>query len=93
MRWLAAALLLLYATPAAAGPIRVEIRPDVEPRDPFVVSVTGHYASIHNGNSRHWKDAALRAGTRRFIPLGPVNPLMNMGVSVSVRHPDRIRRH
>jgi hypothetical protein len=93
MRWLVAALALLHAAPAMAGPIRVEIRPETEPRDPFVVSVTGHYASIHNGNSRRWLEAPLRAGPRRFIPLGPVNALLNVGVSVSVGHPDYIAEY
>jgi hypothetical protein len=87
MRWLVALPLLFVAVPAEAGPIRVEIRTDAEARAPFVVSVIGHYADFHLGHSRHWKDVPLRAGRRRFIPLGPVNPLINMGVSVSVQHP------
>jgi hypothetical protein len=82
--------LLLLASAAAAGPIRVEIRPDPEPRDPFVVSVTGHYASFDNGYSRRWKEVPFRAGARGFIPLGPVNPILNMGVSVSVYHPEYV---
>jgi hypothetical protein len=90
MRWLPIALLWLVATPASAGPIRVEIQTAATPRDPFVVSVHGHYADFHNGSSRHWKDSPLRAGTRRFIPLGPVNLLLNMGVSVSVQHPEYV---
>jgi hypothetical protein len=88
MRWLPAiALLLALAPPAAAGPIRVEILPDPLPADPFVVSVYGHYASIHNGTSRRWKEVPFRAGSRQFIPLGPVNVLLNMGVSISIYHP------
>jgi hypothetical protein len=83
-------LLLLLAPAAAGGPIRVEIRPDPEPRDPFVVSVTGHYADFHNGYSRRWKEVPFRAGARGFIALGPVNPILNMGVSVSVYHPEYV---
>ena len=88
MRWLLAiALPLLLASEASAGPIRIEIRPDSETADPFVVSVSGHYADFHNGHSRRWKELPFRAGRRGFIALGPVNPIINMGVSVSIYHP------
>jgi hypothetical protein len=52
------------------------------------VSVIGHYADLHNGHSRHWKDALVRPGRHRTIGLGPVNPLLNMGVSVAAYHPE-----
>jgi hypothetical protein len=85
-----AALGLLVASTAVAGPIWLEIDTDTAPRDPFLVRVSGHYADFHNGHSRHWKDALVRAGGRRIIALGPVNPLLNMGVSVSVYHPEYV---
>jgi hypothetical protein len=89
MRLLAASALgLLVACPAAAGPIRVRIDAEAEPRDPFLVSVVGHYADLHNGHSRHWKEALVRPGRHQTIGLGPVNPLLNMGVSVAAYHPE-----
>jgi hypothetical protein len=87
---IASALGLLLASAAAAGPVRVEIETSAELRDPFLVRVTGHYADFHNGYSRHWKDVLVPAGRRRFIGLGPVNLLLNMGVSVSVYHPEYV---
>jgi hypothetical protein len=92
MRVLAATVLTLaIASPAGAGPIRVGIDVgDAELRDPFLVSVTGHYADLHNGYSRRWKDALVRAGGRHWIGLGPVNLLLNMGVSVSLYHPEYV---
>lgn len=87
---LAPALALALAPPAAAGPVSVEIQAGAPVSEPFLVSVTGHYADLHNGHSRHWKDALVAAGARRFVPLGPVNPLLNLGVSVSVYHPEYV---
>lgn len=89
-RLVVAALGLLAASASAAGPIRVKIDTAVAPRDPFLVRVQGHYADFHNGYSRHWRDALVRAGRRRTIDLGPVNPLVNMGVSVSIYHPEYV---
>jgi hypothetical protein len=91
MRIVVASILgVLLASAAAAGPVRVEIETRAELRDPFLVRVTGHYADFHNGYSRHWKDTLIPAGRRRFIGLGPVNPLLNSGVSVSVYHPEYV---
>jgi len=87
---LAVLLGLGLSAPAAAGPVRVEIQTESELAAPFLVSVTGHYADLHNGHSRHWKDALVPAGRRQFIPLGPVNLLLNMGVSVAVYHPEYV---
>jgi len=75
-------------SPAAAGPIRVGVRPDEPIQGPVLVRVYGHYVSIHNGRSRHWLDAFVPAGERRFIALGPVNPLINVGVSIRIVHPE-----
>jgi hypothetical protein len=82
------ALGLALAAPAGAGPLRLGIETRETPRDPFLVRVSGHYADFHNGYSRHWKDALVPAGGRRWIALGPVNWLVNMGVSVTVYHPE-----
>lgn len=84
----AVALALLLAPVAGAGPLRVGIELARPPHDPFVVRVSGHYADFHNGHSRHWKDALVPAGGRHWIPLGPVNPLINMGVSLTAFHPE-----
>jgi hypothetical protein len=86
-------LLLVLAGPARAGPIRVGVETEGPVTEPFLVRVYGHYASIHNGTSRHWKDALLPGGGRHFVPLGPVNPLLNMGVSVSIYHPAYVSEH
>lgn len=83
----AGVLLWALAGPVAAGPIRVGIETERPLADPFLVQVYGHYASIHNGRSRHWKDALIPSGGRHFVSLGPVNLLLNMGVSVSTYHP------
>jgi hypothetical protein len=88
--FLVSALGLMLAPAAAAGPIRVQIDVGAAPRDPFLVRISGHYADLHNGYSRHWKDVLLPAGAPRSIGLGPVNPLLNMGVSVSVYHPEYV---
>jgi hypothetical protein len=90
---LSIALALALPCAAAAGPIRVQIETAVEVSDPFLVRISGHYADFHLGHSRHWKDALLRAGRRRSIDLGPVNPLLNMGVSVSVYHPEYVTEY
>ena len=82
-----ASLLWALATSAAAGPIRVGIETPDPVTEPFLVRVTGHYANLHNGTSRHWKDALIPAGGRHFVLLGPVNAVLNMGVSVSIYHP------
>jgi hypothetical protein len=84
------ALALALPCAATAGPIRVQIDTAAEVPDPFLVSVNGHYADFHLGYSRHWKDALLRPGRRRSIDLGPVNPLLNMGVSVTIYHPEYV---
>jgi hypothetical protein len=88
-------ILLALALPcaAAAGPIRVHIETAAEVSEPFLVRVNGHYADFHLGHSSHWKDALLRAGKRRSIGLGPVNPLLNMGVSVTVYHPEYVSEY
>jgi hypothetical protein len=77
----------LGAAPAAAGPIRLGVETETPPAEPFLVRVYGHYFDFHNGRSRHWKDALIPAGGRHFVPLGPVNALINLGVSVSIHHP------
>jgi hypothetical protein len=87
------ALALLLAPAAGAGPLRLGIETDETPRDPFLVRVSGHYADFHNGHSRHWKNALVRAGGRHWIPLGPVNALLNMGVSVTIYHPEYLTEH
>jgi hypothetical protein len=87
------ALGLLLAPVAGAGPLRLGIETADSPRDPFLVQVSGHYADIHNGYSRHWKDVLIPAGGRHWIPLGPVNPILNMGVSVTVYHPEYLALH
>lgn len=81
---------LLFAGNAAAGPVRVRIETEAEPRGPFLVSINGRYASLDNGYSRHWKDVLVSAGRRHTIDLGFINPLLNMGVSVSVYHPEYV---
>jgi len=81
---------LFLACPAAAGPVRLEIETAETPRDPFVVTVTGHYADLHNGYSRTWKHALVPAGRAQWLPLGPVNWLLNMGVSLRVSHPEYV---
>lgn len=86
----AGTLLLALARPAAAGPIRVGIETEANETGPFLVRVYGHYADFHNGSSRHWKDALLPGGGRHFVPLGPVNALLNTGVSVSIYHPSYV---
>ena len=73
--------------PALAGPIRVGVETETPVAGPFLVRVSGHYADFHNGRSRHWKTALIPAGGRHFVALGPVNALLNMGVSVSIYHP------
>lgn len=87
---LSIALALALPCAAAAGPIRVQIEVPAELPEPFLVRVTGHYADLHLGHSRHWKDALVRVGRRQSIDLGPVNPLINMGVSVTVYHPEYV---
>ncbi len=88
VRLMAAGIVFLaLAGPAAAGPIRVGIETAAPVTEPFLVRVYGHYADFHNGTSRHWKDALVPGGGRHFVPLGPVNALLNMGVSVSIYHP------
>lgn len=82
------AAALAPGSPAAAGPIRVGIQPAAPIAGPILVHVYGHYASIHNGTTRHWLYTFVPAGERRFIALGPVNPLLNMGVSVRIYHPE-----
>lgn len=83
-------LLAALARPAAAGPVRLEIETAETPRDPFVVTVTGHYADFHNGYSRTWKRALVPAGRAQWLPLGPVNWFLNMGVSLRVFHPEYV---
>jgi hypothetical protein len=83
-------LLAALAAPAAAGPVRLEIETAETPRDPFVVTVTGHYADLHNGHSRTWKRALVPAGGAQWLPLGPVNLVLNMGVSLRVYHPEYV---
>ena len=85
--------LLLLAVPAAAGPVRLEIETVEVPRDPFAVTVTGHYADLHNGTSRTWKRALVPADGPRWLPLGPVNWLLNMGVSLWIYHPEYVADH
>jgi hypothetical protein len=82
--------LAAFAGPAAAGPIRLEIKTREAPRDPFVVTVTGHYASLDNGYSRTWRHALVPAGRRQWLRLGPVNWLLNMGISLRVFHPEYV---
>jgi hypothetical protein len=83
-------LLAALAGPAAAGPVRLEIQTAEIPRDPFAVTVTGHYADLHNGHSRTWKRALVPAGGPQWLPLGPVNWVLNMGVSMRVYHPEYV---
>lgn len=80
--------LAALSQPAAAGPVRLVIRTAEVPRDPFAVTVIGHYADLHNGYSRTWKRALVRAGKARWLPLGPVNWLVNTGVSLQIYHPE-----
>jgi hypothetical protein len=75
------------AGPASGGPIRLGVETGTRLEEPFLVRITGHYADFHNGHSRHWKTALIPAGGRHFVALGPVNAVLNMGVSVSVYHP------
>jgi hypothetical protein len=82
------AFCLFAAMSAAAGPIRVGVEPISEIEGPVLVRVNGHYLSIHGGNSHHWKDAFIPVGGRHFVPLGPVNLLINVGVSVRIIHPE-----
>jgi len=82
--------VLAFAGPAAAGPVRLEIETAEKPRDPFAVSVSGHYADLHNGYSRTWKQALVPAGGARWLPLGPVNLVLNMGVSLRIYHPEYV---
>jgi len=77
----------LLAVPAAAGPIRLGVETEAPTAEPFLVRVNGHYFDFHNGRSSHWKDALIPAGGRHFVALGPVNLLVNLGVSVSIHHP------
>jgi hypothetical protein len=79
--------LALLAAPAGAGPIRVGVETDAAEELPFLVRVYGHYFDFHNGRSSHWKDALIPAGGRHFVALGPVNVLINLGVSVTLHHP------
>ena len=84
-------LSLLLASTAGAGPIWVGIDTGEElPSDGFLVSISGHYADFHNGRSRRMRDALVPAGDRHWIALGPVNPLLNIGVSVSIYHPEYV---
>ena len=75
-------LLAAHAGPAAAGPVRLEIETAQTPRDPFVVTVTGHYADIHNGYSRTWKRALVPAGAAQWLPLGPEKGLLTNALFV-----------
>jgi hypothetical protein len=84
---------LAVHSPAAAGPIRVGVEPTEDVSGPVLVRVSGHYISLHNGISHHWKDDFIPIGGRHFIPLGPVNPLINVGVSVRIVHPELISAH
>jgi hypothetical protein len=79
---------LVAASPVVAGPIRLGVEPITPIEGPVLVRVSGHYISIHNGRSHHWKDDFVPAGGRHFIPLGPVNPIINVGVSVRIVHPE-----
>jgi hypothetical protein len=81
-------LVTTAASTVVAGPIRLGVEPMTSIDGPILVRVSGHYISIHNGNSHHWKDDFIPAGGRHFIPLGPVNPLINVGVSVRIIHPE-----
>ena len=81
---------LTATSPAAAGPIRLGVEPRESVSGPALVRVSGHYISIHNGFSRHWKDDFIPIGGRHFVPLGVVNPLNNMGVSVRIIHPELV---
>jgi len=80
-------------SPAAAGPIRLGVEPIENVSGPALVRVSGHYISIHNGISRHWKDEFIPIGGRHFVPLGAVNPLINVGVSVRIIHPELVSAH
>lgn len=90
---LAACAAFTATSPATAGPIRLGVEPLEGVSGPALVRVSGHYISIHNGISHHWKDDFIPVGGRHFIPLGPVNPLINVGVSVRIIHPELISAH